>query len=112
MLTPAIAIAVALIGFLQWRTAERKRRQELFDKRFAFFQNLWSIYEDQVIGEGPPADYTDFLQYAHEAEFLFGGDVTSHMFQIEERTQKGGLEYDWFSKPFKKYLVIEQGFWR
>jgi hypothetical protein len=113
LLTPAIAVAVGCVAFLQWRTAERKRRQELFDKRFALFQRLWDAYEGKAMGEVPSADLDDLMPLVHEAEFLFGNDVVSHMFKIG--TLHGApkhLDYEWFTQPFRKYLKIEQSFWR
>lgn len=39
-LTAFIAAVVALIAFLQWRTAHDKVLLDLFDKRFAAYEDL------------------------------------------------------------------------
>ena len=42
---PLIALIAAAIGFLQWRTAELKRKQDLYDKRYAFSAfRRWSTW--------------------------------------------------------------------
>lgn len=109
LLTPIIAIAVASIAFCQWRTAEEHRKQLLFDKRYRFFKMLWSMYSSHI--EDPrsnrPVDVTDLLDYVHEAEFLFGQDIVDHMMSIEAKQQENCLNYDWFSKPFKRYLTLK-----
>lgn len=113
LLTPIIALGVGAVGFFQWRTAERKRRQDLFDRRFDFFKMLWSTYEDYVTGADKLVDEFDLMQFSHEAEFLFGADISKHMLAMLKRArEKSALEYEWFAKPFRKYLVIEPGFWR
>ena len=40
LLTPAIAIVVATIAFFQWKTNDLKRKNDLFDRRYAFYQGL------------------------------------------------------------------------
>jgi hypothetical protein len=36
LLTPVIGVTVAIIAWLQWRTNEGNRKQQLFDRRWAF----------------------------------------------------------------------------
>ena len=105
-----ISFGVAYIAFQQWRTAEKKRRQDLFDKRYDFFRRIWKIYERQIVEPAlyPPLDDSDVLDLVHEAEFLFGSDIVDHLFELPKNIKKGCLEYDWFSKPFHKYLALEK----
>lgn len=35
-----LALCVALIAFLQWRTSEKQRKQDLFDIRLEFYKRL------------------------------------------------------------------------
>ncbi|WEZ83511.1 hypothetical protein P6U16_01245 [Rhizobium sp. 32-5/1] len=81
LLTPAIAIAVGVIGFLQWRTAHQKVVLDLFDRRMKVvngvrdFQGL--VFRGGVKQE--LADVARFHQVRHEAEFLFGSDVVNYL---------------------------------
>lgn len=108
LLTPAIAMFAVLIAYLQWKTAERKRKQDLFDKRYEFYQKIWHLYSRHT--KSPDAmkaiQETDLLDLAHECEFLFGQDIVDHLFKIPEKQNPDCLDYDWFSKPFKKYLKL------
>lgn len=108
LLTPTIAIVVAFIAYLQWRTAEEKRKQDLFDKRYKFYKLLWKHFCAYI--ENPnirPLDIEDLLDFTHEAEFLFGNDIVDHMFLMPEKQAEGCVNYDWFSKPFKKYMSLK-----
>jgi hypothetical protein len=105
-----ISFGVGYIAFQQWRTAERKRRQDLFDKRYDFFRRLWKSYELRITRpfDYPPLDDGDILDLVHEAEFLFGKDIVKHLFEMPKNIEEKILNYDWFSKPFKKYLALER----
>ncbi len=77
--TVVIAALVALITFLQWKTAREKVLLDLFDKRFAVYDELCS-----VVGRGG-IDQTaifDFKRAASRAQFLFGPEVQTF---LEER---------------------------
>ena len=104
---PLIALIAAAIGFLQWRTAELKRKQDLYDKRYAFFEKIWKmycrVYHDQNAG---PLFGDDLLEYEHEASFLFGDDIFRHLTEIPKHQDLSFHEYEWFIKPFRKYLSL------
>lgn len=105
-----ISLGVAYIAFQQWRTAEKKRRQDLFDKRYDFYRRIWQTYERQIMHPNsyPPLDEIDILDLVHEAEFLFGSDIVKHLFEMPRNVEKQCIDYDWFSKPFQKYLALEK----
>lgn len=107
LLTPTIALIAVYVAWQQWRTAERKRRQDLFDRRYEFFSGMWGMFSDPIVNpEARPLDVEDLLDYTHEAELLFGKDIVKHIFEIPDRQKKGSLDYDWFIKPFKKYMQL------
>jgi len=108
LLTPTIALIAVYIAWQQWRTAEMKRKQNLFEKRYAFFQQMWHFYAGHIQNpeKVPPTFEEDLIDYVHEAEFLFGDDIIKHIFQIPKNQGKQSLDYDWFSKPFKKYMKL------
>ena len=108
LLTPAIALFAVLIAYLQWQTEERKRKQDLFDKRYAFFKRLWKIYSDYTkSGTGAKQiQGADLVDLIHECDFLFGKDIVDHIFKIPQKQSIDHLDYDWFSKPFRKYIKL------
>ena len=78
LVTAFIAAVVAFIAFLQWKTAQEKVLLDLFDKRFAVYDELRS-----VVGGG--IDQTalfGFKRTASRAQFLFGPEVQTF---LEER---------------------------
>ena len=100
-----IAIAVAIIAFMQWRTAEKKRKQELFDKRYFFYNNVFQLfYQKQTQNKNVTVE--DLLPYANEAMFLFDKKLSDHVMSIMQYSKKD-LNYDWFNKPFLKYLKMK-----
>lgn len=108
LLTPTIAIIAVYIAWQQWRTAEGKRKQDLFDKRYKFYTSIWETYSSSIIiPNAQPLEKTDFLDSTHEAELLFGKDIVEHIFKIPDQQKKSVLDYDWFIKPFKKYMQLK-----
>jgi hypothetical protein len=106
---PLVALAAALIGLLQWRTAERKRRQDLFDKRYDNFKRAQQFYEECMLSDrGDSHGSFEMRDFATEAEFLFGPDVGAHMRDVVKNVCSGTHQYDfvWFTSPFKKYLQL------
>lgn len=77
LLTPAIAVAVAVIAFLQWRTAHQKVVLDLFDRRWkaaeAIKQSLVPIFRDGRVRQSN--DVLIIYNAMRDAHFLFGKDV-------------------------------------
>ena len=77
LLTPAIALAVGIVGFLQWRTAHQKVVLDLFDRRWAVYRRVDDFHTKIVTG-GERHDVLFINSFHHvrgEAAFLFGADV-------------------------------------
>lgn len=110
LLVPTIAIAGTIIAILQWRTSELSRKQELFDRRYEFYQRVRKIYF-AVASSEEPIDVTDFFDVAEEASFLFGTDIAKHIVAIADHRipeqVRPGIMDDWFVQPFKKYLEMK-----
>jgi len=110
LLVPTVAVIGSCIAFLQWRTNELKRKQDLFDRRYAYYQQVRKIYF-AVASSERPTDETDFFDLAEEASFLFGDDVAKHIVSIADRKipeqVRHGIMDDWFVQPFKKYLELK-----
>jgi hypothetical protein len=104
LLVPSIAITGGVIAWLQWRTNERKRKQELFDRRFALYLKAVSYYEEiwsESAGSSP--DY-DFKTMYIEVGFLFGPDVVDH---LKTMTRKTKFDIEWFAEPFKRFMQLK-----
>src|ERR1039458_4663329 len=100
LLIPFVAIIGAAIGWLQWMTNERKRKQDLFDKRFAFYLKAVSYYEEIWSDRaGTSPDY-DFKTLYVEASFLFGPDIVEHLRTMSRKTK---FDIQWFAEPFRRY---------
>jgi hypothetical protein len=79
LLTPAIAVAVGLIGFLQWRTAHQKVMLDLFDRRVAVYEQVMGMQRTFMMKgdtlSGPEVDHIHAVR--GKARFLFGEDVNT-----------------------------------
>lgn len=76
LLTPAIAVAVGVIAFMQWRTAHQKVVLDLFDRRLKVYNELEEIAAEieinrAVTDQAAARSRQAFLQ----AKFLFGADA-------------------------------------
>jgi hypothetical protein len=81
--TAFIALIVAGIAFLQWATARQKVLLDLFDKRFAVYEELRDVVGGYFSsGRCSPEEISKFTRVAGRAQFLFGSEVTSY---LEER---------------------------
>ncbi len=108
--TPIIAAAVAFIAWMNWRTAELKRQQDLFDKRFDFYLRMKKLYEALVFDreERFEPDYDDIDRWYTEAKFLFGKELADHVGSIPDYVTEHPNFHNlsWFNKPFDRYLML------
>jgi hypothetical protein len=75
LLTAFIALIVAFISLLQWITARQKVVLDLFDQRFAVYEELHGVI-GRYGSQGPNLkDIGRFTQAANRAQFLFGSEV-------------------------------------
>jgi hypothetical protein len=104
VLAPTIAVAAGVIAWLQWRTNEHKRKQDLFDRRFTFYLKAVSFYEE-IWSEraGTSHDY-DWKALYVEASFLFGPDVVEHLRAMNKNAK---FDIQWFAEPFRRYLQLK-----
>jgi hypothetical protein len=87
-MTVFIALIVAFISALQWITARQKVVLDLFDKRFAVYEDLIRAFP--MHGRESPTieDFANFTRAANRAQFLFGPEVAKF---LQERL--GDLSY-------------------
>jgi hypothetical protein len=81
-LTAFIALIVALISALQWITARQKVVLDLFDKRFAVYDELREVIGKHGQSGTTMEDIGKYTRAANRAKFLFGPEVTN---SLEER---------------------------
>jgi hypothetical protein len=88
LLTPTIAVAVGVIGFLQWRTAHQKVMLDLFDRRIRVYETTI----DAVLGYSHKQEGMDgskalsLLRRAYtDARFLFGDEVAVNIEDLSDK---------------------------
>lgn len=85
--------------FAQFKLAAKKRKDELFDKRFPVYDRLvrWcgEIYHE---GGYTAKLHRDLIELKHESHFLFGKAVSSLFDEIEEKYREIGT-YKMEGKP-------------
>lgn len=97
-LTVLVAVVVAIIAFLQWVTARQKVVLDLFDKRFAVYEELREVIGRHVSqGAASIEDIGKFTRAAGRAQFLFGPEVIS--FLEERRLDLARAAFDFTHRP-------------
>jgi hypothetical protein len=75
-----VAGCVAIIGFFQWQTAHHRIVLDLFDKRFATYEELRKVIsEQQTSGAVSNEMLFAYIRATNRARFLFGPEVTSYL---------------------------------
>ena len=114
LLMPTIAIVGTVLAILSYKLARRKRKDELFDKRYEFYKKVENIWLSTGVGAGendcPYFDWEDIEPWAHEAEFLFDQEVADYLRSLANKEHNGhpNLHDPDFSKHFYKYLKFEK----
>ena len=111
ILLPIATIFIALLGvvftFQQFRLAKKKRKDDLFKLRYAFYRKLSNNWVKTHNRNNPTWDRVDLFPISEEANFLFGEDISAHILSLEHKRASHGLfPDDNFSGPFQKYLKL------
>jgi hypothetical protein len=78
--TPLLALMVAAIAFLQWRTSHHKFMLDLFERRVEIIDDIRGVAADiQMHGQYTNKEIFKFLRSTRDAEFLFGKEITSYL---------------------------------
>jgi Skp family chaperone for outer membrane proteins len=73
LLTIAIGVLAAVIGFMQWRTAHQKVALDLFERRFAVIQQARNVMGRVASARKAGSDeIRDMHKAVIDSEFLFG----------------------------------------
>ena len=108
VLTPLIALAVAWIGYQQWKTNHLKLRWEMFDRRMDVFRKcndvIRSVNRDTSLGK---TEAIEFLRYSVEVQFLFGDDVYRYVRELADKCIDLAVACDGASGNFGPAEVAE-----
>jgi hypothetical protein len=93
-----IAAIVAFITLLQWITARQKVVLDLFDKRFAVYEELREVIGRHLTQRvNSVEDMERFTRAASRAQFLFGPEITS--FLEERRLDLARSVFEFMHRP-------------
>jgi hypothetical protein len=113
LLTPVIALIGVALGIANYLHARRKRKDELFDRRYAFYRTLRNAWlsSSEVDNDGgfnrAPPDLEDLAGFAEEAQFLFGNDIRAHVVSLADKRAPNDFFPDLdFVEPFERYLKL------
>jgi len=78
-----VGVIAATVAYRQYKVARTKLKLDLFDKRYAVFEEVWEILRDVVLYSGTRAKSTrganrPFERLAPKVSFLFGPDVEKY----------------------------------
>ncbi len=121
---PIIAAVGVGLGIFNYRLAQRKRKDELFDRRYEFYkklENFWFATAETSQDPNHPHFGPAFLDldeferieiiegWVHRARFLFGEDIETHIRSLANKEYQGidRMPDEGFSKPFDRYLKFE-----
>jgi hypothetical protein len=88
ILTPIIALLALYIAFMQWRTNDKRRRSEYFDRRIAVYEAIAHYLRDLLaLGRIEQGADVKFLRDTTIVSFLFGKNIKA---LVDEIFQKSG----------------------
>ena len=104
------ALIAAIVGVLNFRLNAQKRRDDLFDRRYKFYQKLTEVvlspeFNGSVGGGEVISHHLRLNQW--EARFLFGEDIAKHLIQVSRKYDAGDdFTREQFDRPFLKYMKL------
>jgi hypothetical protein len=114
LLTPTVAVVGIFIGIKNYKLAIRKRKDDLFDRRYQFlkdFEQLWKTTGLESEGATRMClEWDDIEPWAQEAYYLFGKDIAEHLRSYQGKSFD--RQFPWvpdskLAKPFNRYLCFE-----
>lgn len=100
LLTPTIGIAVAIIAFLQWRTAHQKVLLDLFDRRQAVYSKLETAALSLVTNKEADEECQLLTREGIlEGKFLFGPDAFARISSFAKLVR----QFEPLSQPERMY---------
>jgi hypothetical protein len=86
LLTPAIALFIAVVAWFQWTTARDKLRLDLFDRRYAVYE-VARKFVQQILANGNVTheQMNEFTWGTRTAKFVFDEDVEDYLLELWNR---------------------------
>jgi len=86
LLTPAIAIFAAYIGWQQWKTNKANLKERLFERRWLVFRET-QAFLSEILAHAKYSDesYWKFTDTCQRSRFLFPMGISDHLLEIRER---------------------------
>jgi hypothetical protein len=90
--TPTIAALAAWFAWLAYRLEKKRRQDELFDRRYAFYQDFKEFWLSTGEGapDGRPVDRLEILEWSDKARLLFDDTVADMISSLPEDGHVGG----------------------
>lgn len=106
-LTIIISGIALTISIWSIHLSKKKRKDDLYDKRYNFYKRICKYYISTYYTNEPPAQFEDLINFSEEASFLYGKDIKKHIMACKNK-RNSNPEYvdEDFAKPFTKYLKL------
>jgi hypothetical protein len=79
LLTPTIAVVVAMIAYRQWRTAQNRLKLDLFDRRFAVYDAARNLISSILTsGKVKDEETLKFLTRTREVKWLLNDGIAEY----------------------------------
>jgi hypothetical protein len=79
LLTPTIAVLVAIIAYRQWRTAQNRLKLDLFDRRFAVYDAARNLLSSVMTsGKAKDDEMEKFLAHTREAKWFLNDEIAEY----------------------------------
>ena len=90
LLTPTIAVFGSFIAYWQWRTAQKKLKLDLFEKRFSVYDTARTfIASVMTSGKAKDEEMNKFHSGARETKWLLNDDIATY---FDEQISKNAGE--------------------
>lgn len=107
VVTTIVGILGVFFTWIQIHLAKLKRKDDLFNLRYEFYESTSQMWISTCNLEIPELDIVDLIPIAEKASFLFGKDISKHILSLENKRAGNPFFPDEdFSKPFFKYLKL------
>ncbi len=84
-----VAVIVAYIAFMQYKTNRDRLRLELYEKRFSIYEGLKELLDKiTIMVDVTDEDLREFIKKTNEVEFLFEEDIVQYLIEVRKKGTK------------------------